>query len=154
MPLTMSPAAREEFLAQTHIGIISVVSPEPDRSTVTVPIWYGYDPSVGVSILTATASRKARALATAGRFALVAQTEQPPWKYVSVEGPVVDIRPCDYERDLLSISVRYMGTEIGEAYASSLRHANDDHTVYVMRPEHWHSEDHTELWAGLTEAAG
>ncbi|HEY5165085.1 MAG TPA: pyridoxamine 5'-phosphate oxidase, partial [Acidimicrobiia bacterium] len=40
MSLTMSPEEREAFLAEVHVGVISVAN--DDRGPLTVPIWYTY----------------------------------------------------------------------------------------------------------------
>jgi hypothetical protein len=82
--LTMTKQQRESFLADLHVGIISI--PEEGRGPLTVPIWYSYEPGGELRVVTARTSRKARLLQRAGRFSLCAQTETPPYKYVSVEG--------------------------------------------------------------------
>src|SRR5437773_3848872 len=93
----MTKQERERFLADLHVGIISI--PEEGRGPLTVPIWYSYEPGGELRVVTARTSRKARLLQRAGRFSLCAQTETRPYKYVSVEGPVVAIEPADLERD-------------------------------------------------------
>src|SRR5688572_12195220 len=93
----MTKQERERFLADLHVGIISI--PEEGRGPLTVPIWYSYEPGGELRVVTARTSQKARLVQRAGRFSLCAQTETPPYKYVSVEGPVVAIEPADLERD-------------------------------------------------------
>jgi hypothetical protein len=90
MSLIMTKQEREAFLADVHVGIISIV--EEGHGPLTVPIWYAYDPGKDLLIMTGRESRKGRLLARAGRFSLCAQTESPPYKYVSVEGPIVSIQ--------------------------------------------------------------
>ena len=97
MSLAMTKQERERFLADLHVGIISI--PEEGRGPLTVPIWYSYEPGGELRVVTARTSRKAQLLQRAGRFSLCAQTETSPYKYVSVEGPVVAIEPADLERD-------------------------------------------------------
>lgn len=87
MSLTMTKEEREAFLADVHVGVISVA--EDGHGPLTVPVWYSYEPGGEVRIITARRSRKGRLLERAGRFSLCAQTETPPYKYVSVEGPIV-----------------------------------------------------------------
>jgi len=96
-PLAMSRAEREAFLAEPHVGVISI--PEEGRGPLTVPIWYAYEPGGALRVITDRGSRKGRLLEKAPRFSLVAQTESLPYKYVSVEGPVLSIRATDRERD-------------------------------------------------------
>src|SRR6266478_1875689 len=85
----MTKQERESFLADLHLGIISVA--DNGRGPLTVPIWYSYEPGGEVRVVTGGTSRKAQLLRTARRFSLCAQTETPPYKYVSVEGPIVAI---------------------------------------------------------------
>lgn len=138
----MSQAAREEFLAALHVGVISVVDPGPERSTLTVPIWYRYSPEEGVTVITSPTSRKGRAIEASGRFSLVAQRESPPYKYVSVEGPVVETLPCDLEAHLRPMAVRYLGEEVGNRYAEGWARQSDSSLVYRMQPEHWYTVDY------------
>ena len=42
MSLAMTKAEREAFLADVHVGVVSI--PEPGGAPVTVPIWYRYAP--------------------------------------------------------------------------------------------------------------
>lgn len=144
MPLQMTKEEREEFLANLHVGVMSVE--DPDRGPLSVPIWYDYNPDVGVWIITGRTSRKGAALDRAGRFTLVAQTEQAPYKYVSVEGPIVDVRPADKEKDARPMAHRYLGPKLGTAYVDS--QPEDGGHVYVMRPSRWLSVDYAKLTSG------
>jgi len=76
--LQMTRAEREAFLADLHVGVLSL--PEPGRGPLTVPIWYAYDPGGELRIVTGRDSRKGRLLAGAERVSLCAQTEAPPWR--------------------------------------------------------------------------
>jgi hypothetical protein len=93
----MTKEEREAFLANVHVGIISIS--EEGRGPLTVPILHAYDPGGDLRIMTGRESRKGRLLARAGRFSLCVQTENPPYKYVSVEGPIISTEPADVERD-------------------------------------------------------
>jgi nitroimidazol reductase NimA-like FMN-containing flavoprotein (pyridoxamine 5'-phosphate oxidase superfamily) len=117
MGLAMTEQERQEFLAGLHVGVISI---EPaDGPPLTVPIWYGYEPGGLVRILTAEDSVKGRLLKAARRFSLCAQTEEPPfYKYVSVEGPIVDVSPADLEADRRPLAHRYFGPEMGDMYVA------------------------------------
>ena len=42
MSLKMTKPEREAFLADLHVGVISIA--EKDRGPLTAPIWYGYEP--------------------------------------------------------------------------------------------------------------
>ena len=136
----MSKSEREAFLADVHVGVISIA--DPGRGPLTAPIWYDYDPAIGVWVITARESEKGRALTAAGRFALCAQSETPPnYRYVSVEGPIVTVRPPDLERDSRPMARRYLGRELGDRYVESGA-GGADNLVFTMRPERWRTVDY------------
>ena len=142
MSLKMTQEEREAFLADLHVGVISIE--DPGRGPLTTPMWYDYKPALGLWIITSRSSRKGIALDKAGRFSLVAQTEQAPYKYVSVEGPIVEVRPADKENDSRPMAQRYFGTEFGNAYVDSK--PDDDGDIYLMQPQRWLTVDYTKLF--------
>lgn len=139
MTFAMTRQEREQFLAELHVGIISIA--EDGRGPLTVPVWYAYQPGGELRVLTASASRKGRLLERARRFSLCAQTETPPYRYVSVEGPVVAIVPADVERDLRPLARRYLGAGAGDAYIAATREQHADDVLIRMRPERWLTAD-------------
>ncbi len=144
MSLKMTEEEREAFLTELHVGVISIEDPE--RGPLSMPIWYDYKAGVGLWVLTSRSSRKGKALDKAGRFTIVAQAEEPPYyKYVSVEGPIVDVRPADKEKDTRLMAHRYFGPQLGDAYIAS--QATDDAHVYVMQPQQWLTVDYTKMTA-------
>ena len=136
--LSMTQAERETFLADLHVGVISI--DEPNRAPLTVPIWYDYEPAVGIWVITGSESRKGRLLAQAMRYSLCAQVETGLYKYVSVEGPIVEIRAAETERDSRPMAHRYFGVEFGDQYVAGSEES--DNQVYVMRPERWLTVDY------------
>lgn len=152
MSTTFDRTAREQYLAELHVGVLTVALSGADAGgTIAAPVWYDYSPEVGISVPTSRTSRKGVAIEAAGRFGLVAQTEQLPYRYVSVEGPVVEVRPCELERDLLPMAIRYLGRDVGERYAEGWAAAGGDDHIFVMRPEHWRGAD---LAPSLAELMG
>lgn len=151
MTTVMTREAREQFLSDLHVGVLSVAT--GDGGTLTVPIWYDYSPDRGVQVITERVSRKVEAIEATGRYSLAVQDEAIPYKYVSVEGPVTEVRPVDIEHDLVPLSIRYLGDEIGTHYAEQWAPARDDFVVYVMRPERWASADMTEMFKDLRSSA-
>jgi PPOX class probable F420-dependent enzyme len=143
MSLAMTRQEREAFLADLHVGVISV--PEPGRGPLTVPIWYVYEPGRELRVVTGRTSRKGQLLERAGRFSLCVQAETPPYKYVSVEGPIVGIEAADVERDVRPLAHRYLGSKNGDRYVEGTR-KDPDHAQNVlvrMRPERWLTVDYT-----------
>ena len=140
--LEMTEAEREAYLADVHVGIVSIG--RGDKPPLTVPVWYGYEPGGPVWFVTADNSLKAKLLDRAGRFSLCAQTEDASggYKYVSVEGPVISARPAELEKDLRPLAHRYLGAEQGDAYIKGMGSGG---TFYAMSPERWRSEDYAKL---------
>jgi PPOX class probable F420-dependent enzyme len=153
MSLAMTKHEREAFLADVHVGIISIA--DADRGPLTVPIWYAYDPGGELRIVTERTSRKGQLLARAGRFSLCAQAETPPYKYVSVEGAIVSIEPADVERDVRPLARRYLGPTIGDQYVERVAKASQRESVLVrMRPERWLTVDYAKELRSLDEDPG
>jgi nitroimidazol reductase NimA-like FMN-containing flavoprotein (pyridoxamine 5'-phosphate oxidase superfamily) len=145
MSLAMSKAEREAFLADVHVGVLAVE--HPGAPPLAVPVWYDYDPAVGVWFVTEAGSQKGQALRAAGRLTLCAQSEEPAaYRYVSVEGPIVETRPSDLERDRRPMAHRYLGQELGDAYVEGF--SGEDNLVFVMRPERWRTVDYRKLGVG------
>ena len=135
--LSMSRDEREAFLGDLHVGVISI--DQPDHAPLTVPIWYDYDPAIGVWVITSPESRKGRLLARAMRYSLCAQVETGLYKYVTVEGPIVEIRTADLEKDFRPMAHRYFGAEFGDQYVAN---SEQNGQVYVMRPTRWLTVDY------------
>ncbi len=115
MPVT-SAAEREEFLAGVHIGVLNAAAGTAGR-TLAVPVWYSYQPGGLLTVLTGRRSRKAAAVRAAGRFSLCVQDERPPYRYVSVEGPVVSEEELD-PAERLAMARCYLGTAGGDRYVT------------------------------------
>lgn len=143
MSLAMTLVERESFLAEARVAIVSI--PEAGRGPFTVPVWYLYEPGGEVRIWTGGATRKAKLLRKAERISLCVQQPTPPYKYVSIEGPVVGIEPAQFEQDLRPMAQRYLGPEAGERYVAGMesRTAERSDILVRIRPERWLSEDYS-----------
>jgi nitroimidazol reductase NimA-like FMN-containing flavoprotein (pyridoxamine 5'-phosphate oxidase superfamily) len=146
--LAMSRAEREAFLAAVRVGVISIA--DEGRGPLSVPIWYGYEPGGELWIVTDRESRKGKLLLKADRFSLCAQTETPPYQYVSVEGPIVTLERAELERHTRVLAHRYLGKEGGDAYvkATGAGDESDGSIVVTMRPERWLSVDYRKAYGG------
>ena len=142
MSLAMSEQERQQFLADVHVGVLSIE--RVDGPPLTVPIWYGYEPGGLVWIITGGESVKGKLLNAAQRFSLCAQTEEPPsYKYVSVEGPIVDVAPAELEADRRPLARRYFGPELGDAYLANAGEYGGH--KFSMRPTRWWSVDYSKF---------
>lgn len=142
----MSVAEREDFLAGVHVGVLGVVA-DTMGQTLVVPVWYGYQPGGQLTVLTGRRSRKAVAIRAAGRFGLCAQDDHPPYRYVSVEGPVVSEEELD-PAERLAMARRYLGAEGGDRYIVGNPDPGRENVAFRMRPERWLSQDQGKGTAG------
>ncbi|HEX9814171.1 MAG TPA: pyridoxamine 5'-phosphate oxidase family protein [Myxococcota bacterium] len=149
MPTAMSRDEREKFLAGVHVGILSLY--QEGRGPLAAPVWYAYTPGGEVQIVTERASRKGKLLEEGMRISLCVQDEAPPYKYASVEGPIVRIAPSDAERNERPLAHRYLGAEAGDHYMESAMdgRAADAMILVRLRPERWLTADYSKEDAGL-----
>ena len=136
----MTVAEREAFLTDVRVGMVSV-NDEDGRGPLTVPIWYAYDSGL-ISFVTGRQSRKSRLIERAGRISLAVQQETPPYRYVSVEGPVVAVEPVDVD-ELSRLRERYLGSEAARRARERSPESNPSEVMVRMRPERWRTEDYT-----------
>lgn len=126
----MTIEEREAFLADLHVGILSVA--RDGKGPLSLPIWYQYAEGE-VTIHISDSSVKALLLRRHGRATLTVQNESPPYQYVMVEGPVT----IDSDnRDVLAMASRYLGSELGAWYAEQNPPTADSVSVH-LRPESW-----------------
>lgn len=138
--LTMTVEERQAFLADLHVGVISVaVDHQPP---LTVPIWYHYQPGGSVSVIVSPSSLKAGAIERAGRFSLCAQTEVVPYRYVAVDGPVTSPASPVSADERRAQAYRYLGPEIGDLYLEATGGDEAEEVVIRMTPERWRTTDY------------
>ena len=142
MSVTMTRAEREQFLAGVHVGVLSVASVD-GGGPLAVPVWYSYQPGGTVNVITGDSTRKAAAIRAAGRLSLCAQDEQPPYKYVTVEGPVVAVEEASHD-ERLNLARRYLGRDGGDAYVSAV--PTSGQVVFRMTPERWLTVDYSKVY--------
>lgn len=132
----MTTDEKQQFLAALHVGVLAI--PQADRGPLCVPVWYDYQPGGELWFITGKHSRKGRLLDSGLRISLCAQTETPPYQYVSVEGPILSLAPANAE--LLPMAIRYLGDAMGRDYAAA--GSEEDNIVVRVRPEQWLAVDY------------
>ncbi|MFI6291321.1 pyridoxamine 5'-phosphate oxidase family protein [Nonomuraea sp. NPDC050790] len=135
MSTRMTKDERETFLADTHIGVLSVTG-DDGAAPMAAPIWYGYEPGGELRFATGPETRKMALIRSAGRVTFTVQQEAMPYKYVTVEGPVLGEEPVDMD-EYLRWTVRYMGTEAGERFFYSAEDSIRSMRTIRVRPERW-----------------
>ncbi len=137
MSLAMSPEEREAFLADLHVGIVSI--PRRSKGPLTVPIWYDYEPGGEVWMVMSDSSLKGKLLKNCQRISLCVQNEQAPYAYVSVEGPFAIAARTDEQ--ILHMASRYLGDDLGRQYAAASE-GGDDSIMVSITPETWFTVDY------------
>jgi uncharacterized protein len=140
MPRPLTEREREAFLADPHVATLSVAS-DSERPPLTVPVWYHYQPGGNLTFFTGSQGRKARKsrlIEQAGVLSLSVQHEEPPYRYVTLEGTVVQTdRPPSAEQ-LLAIVRRYLPEEVAQGFIrEELGRADSELVLYTVRPDRW-----------------
>jgi nitroimidazol reductase NimA-like FMN-containing flavoprotein (pyridoxamine 5'-phosphate oxidase superfamily) len=141
---TMTKDEREAFVADVRIAVVSVA--HDGKGPLTAPVWYSYEPGGDIRFVTGRDSLKGKLIAKAGRIGFCVQTETPPYKYVSIEGPVRIEKP-DFESDQRGIAVRYLGKRGGEQYVarSGASPESEGSIVVILTPETWRTVDYGKM---------
>ena len=135
---------RQAFLAEPRVGVLSVASTDA-RPPLTVPLWYGYQPGGNLTFFTGTMGRKARKtdlIQQAGGVSLCVQQGEFPYRYVTVEGTVVQVDQPPAAEQMLAIVRRYLPEEAAQAFvAAELTAPSATLVLFTIRPDRWLTAD-------------
>ncbi|MET9311043.1 pyridoxamine 5'-phosphate oxidase family protein [Kribbella sp. NPDC003505] len=142
MPGRLSRTERQQFLAEAHVGILSVAAVN-GQPPLTTPVWYHYAPGGNLTFFTGTQGRPAQKvplLEKAGQFSFCVQRPEYPYKYVTVECAVVNTERPPTVEAVLAITRRYLPPDAALGFAEA-EVANPARTfvLFTGRPEHWNS---------------
>ena len=144
MPRHLTTDEREQFLAEPHIGVLSVAA-DRGRPPLTVPVWYAYRPGGHVTFFTGTQGRrvrKTRLIEQAGAISMCVQQTEFPYRYVTVEGTVLSIDPAPAVEHVVAIVGRYLPPDIaGEFARAEVDGRSDTFVLFTVRPDRWISFD-------------
>jgi len=132
----MTKEEREHYLADQHVGMLSVA--RIGKAPLVVPIWYDYEAGGELWLMTPRDSTKHKLLEREYRFSLCVQTESWPYRYVSVSGPVTSIEPRD-ETTVRALVERYIPAPKVERFLEVV--TDVDYLIIRMRPEQWTTSD-------------
>jgi PPOX class probable F420-dependent enzyme len=138
----MTPAERQAFLAEVHVAVVTVAD-EDGRGPLAIPLWYDYRPGGEIILVTGRDSRKAQLIRQAGRVTVCVQTQEMPYRYASVEGPVTAIEDAVTVEQRWELARRYLGPEGADGYIEATRDVTDRMCAIHIRPEHWLTRDYT-----------
>jgi hypothetical protein len=144
MATTLTATEREQFLAQPHVGVLSVAG-DDGRPPLTVPVWYAYQPGENLTFFTGTqgrVARKTRLLERTGALSFCVQQAQYPYKYVTAECTVVRADRAPAIEQVLAIVTRYLPDDTARAFADAeITNPAGTFTLFTARPDRWLSFD-------------
>ena len=144
MPDTrMTQDEREDFLAAPRIGVVSI--PRTGGQPLSAPVWYEYTKGGALWFLTGPMSMKGKLLGLQTPVTLVAQQEEMPYAYVSVECTVADMRQAS-DDESLHMATRYLGKENGIAYTKA--NSGSVSIKLTLQPHRWLSVDYAKMSLG------
>lgn len=143
MSLAMTREERVAFLADVHVGVLSVAV--DGRPPLTTPLWYHYEPGGLVSFVTAGDGQKARRLRETGQATLCVQSEEVPYRYVTVECRVAELVDEVDPEERRVIAHRYLGPEMGDQYITSTEGHEVDSLTVRLAPQRWLTVDYGKL---------
>ena len=119
---------REEFLQQANVAVLASV----DRRgrAHAVPIWYLYEDGTFI-MSTGRGSQKHRNIEAHPEVTLVIDRRTVPYYAIMAKGSAEIGPPLDDEARL-RLAVRYLGDELGQRYAASVR--DSDSVSIRLRP--------------------
>lgn len=144
MPRTLTEAEREQFLAQPHVGVLSVAS-DDGRPPLTVPVWYNYTPGGNLTFFTGTQGRKTRKtvlLKRAGKLSFCVQQSVYPYKYVTVESTLVKADRAPTLEEVTAVTGRYLPEDQARGFAEAeVGSTAGTFILFTARPDRWLSFD-------------
>jgi hypothetical protein len=143
MPQPMTRTEREAFLRDPRPAILSI--PQDGKGPLSSPVWFDFDPGGDFWVLMQSDSRKGELMQVGTCVSLCAQQETKPYKYVSVEGPVVSVATYKADKDFLAMADRYLGTVGAREFVDGMREktAKGQGVKVTIKPERWLSLDYS-----------
>lgn len=141
MPNLALQAVMQEFLAGTHVAVLSITNHD-NRPPLAMPVFYHYVPGGELTFFTNThgrVSRKVELIEASRAATFTVQDEQPPYRNVSVECTLTEVTHSPGPEALLTIVRRYMPEEHAQGFvAAELGHPRSQLVHYTFTPRRWH----------------
>ena len=116
-----------------------------DGEPHVVPIWFriaGGD----IHIHSMRETGKTQNIAENGRASLVVDTEDPPYKGVTMRGParLANGDELDWRALVAELAVTYLGDAMGPGYADVITGVEGEHVTIVLSPDDWEAWDYSQ----------
>lgn len=146
MPRALTVQEREALLAEPHVAVMSLPS-DDERPPLAFPVWYahhGGDRITYYTHRTEPRSRKLRLIREGSVLSLCVQREESPYRYVTVEGTVVDENEAPTDEERLAIIGRYLAAEDARAYLDNEIESGVGIVIFTIRADRWAGLDFDE----------
>ena len=128
MPMTESET--EEFLKRPLVAVIGTVDREGRPRSA--PLWVHWEDGAAY-MFTGRDSLKWRNLQRNPYASLCVDQNEPPYKYVVMDGPVEEVERPLYEF-ALNAALRYYGEEEGRKFAEDYREDDGNTVIFKLTP--------------------
>lgn len=139
MPRPLTEQEREVFLTEPRVAVLSLPSHD-ERPPLAFPVWYGYEPGGQITYYThrtEPTSRKLRLLHAGSVVSLCVQREALPYKYVTVEGTVVEENEAPTVEQMVAIVRRYLPEDDARDYVNGEMESGVNLVLFTIRPDRW-----------------
>ena len=139
MPRPLTEQEREAFLTEPRVAVLSLPS-NNERPPLAFPVWYGYQPGGQITYYTHRSepkSRKLQLLHEGSVVSLCVQRGGFPYKYVTVEGTVVEENEAPTVDHMVAIVRRYLPEEDARAYVNGEMESGVTLVLFTIRPDRW-----------------
>lgn len=151
MTRAMTPEERQAFLSGMHVGIFSV--PQDSIGPLSLPAWYASTPGEPVRVFLLPDDPRTPLLHALPRASLCVQDEMPPYRYVSIEGPVVALVPVQREQEYWPLIQRYLPEIWAQGYLSHTWPEGEPQSGPMLfahlRPETWRAFDYHDQYVAF-----
>jgi hypothetical protein len=130
----MAPDEIDRFLQGPPVRPAVLATVRADGRAHLAPIWFGVDDDGSIVWNTGEATVKGRNLRRTGRASLCVDDDQPPYAFVTIEGPVtIDDNLEEVRAWAARLGGRYMGADRAEEYGA--RNGVPGELVVRLHPE-------------------
>lgn len=140
MARPLTSAEQQDFLAQPHVGVLSVDG-GGERPPHTVPVWYTYSPGGNITFFTGTqgqTAHKTTLLERAGKLSFNVQLPRYPYKFVTAECTVVSADRQPTVEDVFAITSRYLPEDVARGVAEGeVANPAGTFVLFTARPDRW-----------------
>ncbi len=126
----------EQFLKRTLVAVIGTI--DAHGRPRTAPIWYHWEDGAAY-MFTDRSTLKWRNILRNPQASLCIDDRNPPYKLVSMDGPVEEVDRSVYQL-IKGMALRYYGEKEGQAFADNYKDEPENVVAFKLTPRHVNAE--------------